>query len=176
MQFNIEVVEVTEEKNKKNSKGGVFNAANVVYRKDGKVEAKSFPDWANKNIYPSLLGLEKGKSYTVTTEKVNGFWQWLAVGDGSEAPPAPSTSSESSYRAPAPAATGKVLGSNYETPAERALKQKYIIAQSSISAAISCFPAGEASPEAVLVVADKFYAYVFNKAQDVSDIQSDLPE
>jgi hypothetical protein len=63
-----------------------------------------------------------------------------------------------------------VLGSNYETPAERAKRQVYIVRQSSINAAIALYvaqnPKGAAvSVEEILKVAGTFEAYVFDQGQ-----------
>ena len=187
MQFTIEVIDVTEEKGKRNARGGVFNALNVAYRKDGKVEAKSFPDWANKDIYPVLQALNKGDVRVVTTEKVNGFWQWLAVGDGNEvvanpagsAPAASSSSGEAAGRA----SIGRVTGSNYETKDERALRQRLIVAQSCLAQAVTFVAAQNPKggdgivADAVLERANQFYDWAWATANtNFSDLQDDIPQ
>jgi len=183
MQFQMTVIQVSEAKDKKNNKGGTFNACDVVYKRDGKVEAKSFPDWANKDIYPTLLALEKDVTYTVTTEKVGDFWKWLSIsrsdtnaaadtsGGVVQSPAAVGVSSSRPQ-----AAAGKILGSNYETREERQQRQKLIVAQSSLSAAIELTSSQKikASPEETTELAEKFYNWVFAVAtKDLSDIESD---
>lgn len=203
MQFNITVIQVTETKGKKNARGGVYNAVNVVYKRDGKVEAKDFPDWANKDIYETLQGLAKDGEYTVTTEKVDGFWKWLNVqpiGSNADAlvggvdnsreqrhqEPVVATGSGSlaggTHSNQTKAGTGKVLGSNYETKEERAHRQKLIVAQSSLSAAIDFAKAIEPKGsthhlEDVKRNAEEFYNWVFSvTTKDLSDIESDIPQ
>lgn len=175
MQFQIEVIESNEVKNKKNARGGQFNAAEIAYKKDGKVEAKSFPDWANKEVYPSLLALKKGDIRVVTTEKVNGYWQWLSLGDpGTDGvstqtgETSNTTSQEHGGNTQAAQSSarpvGRVIGNTYETPEEREIKQRAIIAQTSITSAISLFKQGAADVPSVLEAADNFYNWALDKA------------
>jgi len=183
MQFQLTVIQVSETKDKKNNKGGTFNACDVVYKRDGKVEAKSFPDWANKELYPTLLALEKDATYTVTTEKVGDFWKWLSITPASgedtpkDAVAQPAAASGVSGSRPQGTA-GKVLGSNYETREERQQRQKLIVAQSSLSSAIELFkaqfPKGVPNEMSVIAKAEQIYNWVFAIAtKDISDIESD---
>lgn len=188
MKFQIEVVQVSEAKGKTNARGGKFNSAELVYKRDGKVEAKSFPDWANKDIYPSILACQSGqiKTVDVGNEKVNGYWQWQSISDsdisndGNVVPQQADQRPAQAASRPTTTSTGKVTGSNYETPQERAFKQRCIVAQSSIGSAIAFLglqnPKGNAdlTVDAVLAVADPIYANVMKKAAgDLSDIESD---
>ena len=73
-------------------------------------------------------------------EKQGDFWNVMSINktDGMEVPHIPD-------RVAAPAApttskpAGKVLGSTYDTPEERAKKQVYIVRQSSITASLGYF-------------------------------------
>ena len=184
MQFNITVIQINEVLGKKNNRGGQYNQVEVVYKREGKVEAKAFPDFANKDIYDTLKGLEKDGNYTVTTEKVGDFWKWLSVEKTNNSGVAetdwkvdPVEDAKASVTRSKPA--GKVLGSNYETKDERAQRQKLIVAQSSLSNAIEFAKALEPkgsthSPDDIERVATGFYNFVFSIAtKDLSDIQSD---
>jgi len=195
MQFNIQVIQINEVTGKKNNRGGVYDQVEVVYKREGKVEAKAFPEFANKEIYPILLGLSKDGEYTVTTEKVGEFWKWLSVtASNSGASGTVETSSTSptvgsndvSSGASAAKPTGRVIGSNYETAEERKLrrdfeayKQKVIVAQSSINYAIefakTAEPKGTSlTPDQIRQEAEAYYDWVFATAtKDLSDIKSD---
>lgn len=178
MQFVIQVVEANEKKNQKNSRGGLFNTVEVVYKKDGKVEAKSFPDWANKEIYQSLLTLAKGDVRTVTTEKdSNGYWKWLSLTEGSqqvgpETADNPSASSSGSIGASAGRSGysgSKSSGSTYETSEERARRQVMIVRQSSASTAVALVDTGSITLNgddkagALIEVAKRIEAYVLGE-------------
>lgn len=174
MQIQIEVVQADEVKGKKNSRGGVYSAVELVYKKDGKVEAKPFPDWANAEIYQTLVSLKKGDVRTVTMEKdTNGYWKWLALTEGDSA--AVATEASSGSEQPPRAAngggvrpsTGKVIGSNYETSEERARRQVMIVRQSSISSAIAMLTArnlpAEVDANNVIDVAKRFEHFVLGE-------------
>lgn len=88
----------------------------------------------------------------------------------------------------ATAGRGRVTGSNYETPQERAKRQVYIVRQSSLTTALDLikFNASEArgdvqiAPEAVIEIARKFEEFVFepkatSPAAKFDDMQDDIP-
>ena len=173
MKFQIEVIQVIEETDKTNNRGGKYNAINLVYKKDGKVEPKSFPDWSNKEIYEALKALKQGDLKTITTEKVNGFWKWLKLEsfqrkddleDVTEGTVTEAVSN-SSYK------PGKVIGSNYETKEERAARQILIVRQSCLSTSVALFAAAypkgfdisSMQVDEIRNVASKFEEHVFKK-------------
>lgn len=181
MQFSIEVISRGEPTQAKNNRGGDYKKVEVVYKKDGKVEAKAFADFANKEIFPKLLALNAGDVRVVTSEKVNGFWNWVAIGDagetGSERATTQSTASEPAIATLARKAgyAGTPTGRDYETGVERTARQKYIIAQSSIGAAVATLQTGKAAvdQDAVLKAADTYYQWVMKKGVDFSDMKDD---
>jgi len=186
VQFQITVIQINEVTGKKNNRGGVYDQIEVVYKREGKVEAKAFPEFANKEIYETLKGLEKDGTYTVITEKVGEFWKWLSVAptngaEGTQTSVGTTMSNQPTQPAsPSSKSTGKVIGSNYETPSERALRQKLIVAQSSLSNAVALlsaeFPKGipEGEGGRVEVYTTRFYNLVFDLVtRDLSDIKSD---
>ncbi len=187
MQFQLTLIQASEVLGKKNNKGGTYDQMELVFKRDGKVEAKAFPEFANKDIYPVLKGLEKDATYTVTTEKVGDFWKWLSIVPGNDSgaansdnqSTAPQTAASNAASSRPQAAAGKVLGSNYETRDERQLRQKLIVAQSSMSSAIELFkaqfPKGVPNEMAVTAKAEQIYNWVFTIAtKDISDIESDV--
>lgn len=108
--------------------------------------------------YKFLLNASPGQVLEVKTVKNDkGFWDWVEAGPAGEANAAAAPSGKAVGASPAPRNT-------YETPEERAVKQKYIVRQSSISSAIEYAKLnGKKSPsvEELLVVARQFEDYVF---------------
>lgn len=69
--------------------------------------------------------------------------------------------------------------STYETPEERAVKQIYIVRQSSISSAIGLLTTGAKVPpdaDAVLEVAKKFETFVFGSTKEPIDVTTAFDE
>src|SRR2546429_2230137 len=149
MQFQIEVLSVTGPiKNQKGQKS--WNVFEVAYKKDGKIEGKKILDFGNPEVYKLVGQAKQGEVYTVTSEKINDFWNWTGFTKSE-----PGTAQAPQASAPSPAesskgtktpegrtnsgSSGRVTGSNYETPEERARKQRFIIRQSSLTTALTYF-------------------------------------
>ena len=192
IQFNIEVLSVSPVSDETGKGGGKYKKLEVAYKRldrDGKVEGKPIFDFANKDIFKAVSELHVGDVKQITAEKNDGgYWQWTAI-DEPAAPketadkPADASPARKSY--PAKAGVGKVTGSNYETPEERAIrrafeveKQKYIVAQSSISNAIAALDRvkGVVTDKEILELASKFYDYVFSHKDHFSDLEDDIPQ
>lgn len=167
MKFEIQIVECKETKNKKNSRGGSFNAIDLVFKKDGGVKAQSFPDWANQEVYPYLQKAQVGNTYTVVTseEKINGYWKWLQLQEGSTTPSEQQVSNEkvsSTAASGSTEATSRPVNkSNWETTEERAKRQVMIVRQSSISSAVALKPKADIAD--ILDAARQFEAYVLGE-------------
>ena len=167
----IEIINVEREDKPSSNGKGTYGMLTVAYRSNGKVAEKKVMSFTNPGVFKSLEKANKGDSLEVTTVKneKTGYWDWTAVNQGGAA-----------VAQPAQQAT-RVTGSNYETKEERALKQKYIVKQSSLSAAVSLLTVGAKTPptpDDVIALADKFVDYVFNTdAMDaVADsLNDDIP-
>lgn len=128
-----------------------------------------------------MADAQPGQTFDVKTEKDDkGYWQWTSVervapGAAAEVAPAPSASTSRS----ASANTAPAQRTNtYETPEERAIKQVYIVKQSSVANAIALLTTGAKSPpsvDAVLETAQKFTDFVFGKP-DLFKQANDLPQ
>lgn len=128
-----------------------------------------------------MADAQPGQTFDVKTEKDDkGYWQWTSVervapGAAAEVAPAPSASTSRS----ASANTAPAQRTNtYETPEERAIKQVYIVKQSSVANAIALLSVGVKSPpsvDAVLETAQKFTDFVFGKP-DLFKQANDLPQ
>ena len=132
---------------------GSYEKLEIAYKgDDGQVKGKklmSFGDSAN--AFKALKSATPGQYYDVVSEKIGDYWVWTKaeLSDGSN------NASKAPVEAPK-ATSGKVLGSNYETPEERAKKQVYIVRQSSITAALSFLNNKAKSVSEVVQVAKEF--------------------
>lgn len=152
------LISITAVAVEKSPKGHTF--ANVSFTRDGKAETRKIMSFSG-DVYKQLLEYKEfPKNVNVTLEKDNkGYWQWKAIesaggNDGTTGP----------QNVTASKGNGRVIGSNYETPEERARRQVYIIRQSSISSAIQLLGAQEYSVpvEKVLEIAKTFENYVMD--------------
>lgn len=182
--FKIEVIGLTGPTYVKTPRGG-YNSLEVAYKgPDGKVAGKKLVDFTNKEVFSFFTKTKSGDKVQVEAEKdANNFWQWNAAAETktseqevSQAPEGERIDEAGSIpsnagRAAASAATrGKVTGSNYETPDERALrrafdqlKHRQIGRQGCINSAIAYMNANfkEVTVEDVLETAEKFRAWSF---------------
>jgi len=159
----ITLVDVSTPQVTKTAKGQ-YQAIEVSYKNEqGQIQGKKLMSFSNPTVFKAIQEFAKGDILNVEAVKDDqGYWQWKAVqkSDGSE--PVPTSR---------PATTGgKVTGSNYETPEERAKRQVYIVRQSSISSAIELLKSNgnDVKVDNVLSVAKQLENYVFGN--------SDTPE
>jgi hypothetical protein len=145
--------------------GKPYTYLELAYKgNDGKVNGKKvMPFGESRVVFESLSQAQPGEAYDVTMVKNEGtgYWDWTNAkkADGTATNTVTSSVAiTSAERQPA----GKVTGSNYETPEERAKKQVYIIKQSSISSAIALSAQKKVAStvEEILGVAKQFEAYV----------------
>lgn len=173
MSIQIEVVNVSAPVFVKTAKGG-YNQIEVAYKQDGKVTGKKLLDFASPQAYNVLKGAASGSVFLVETSKnAAGYIQWdsvagasgdAGVSEGNAGETQAETRSSSQERTTGRGAgvSGRVVGSTYETPAERAVKQAAIINQATLNAAIEytkAFPEDN-SIENVLTTARKFRDFV----------------
>jgi len=144
----------------------------------GKIESKKLmPFGAQEAAFKALSGAKQGDVFEVTVVKnAAGFNDWTSC---VQAAPGTEVAAQSNM-------AGAIMGagsinksvqvkSTYETPEERAIKQRYIIKQSSLSGAINLLTVGAKSPpatETVLALADALVAYVMETPEAV--VKKDL--
>ena len=138
-----------------------YSKAAVTYTYNGEARTQNIMSFTNPSIFAKVQ--EKvGQEVEITiTKNAAGYNEWASLDEVGTAPAA----LETTDRAPAVASTTRVSGSNYETPAERAIKQVYIVKQSSLSTAVAL--AGHIdqpprSPEDIIETAQKFVDWVFD--------------
>lgn len=140
--------------------GGTYPAWQLIFSAaNGKVE--SIVKHMNSlkftpGLRSSLEGLSVGDDVTVTFEKKGAFNEVTAITKGIVDTPAigPTTG------------TTKVAGSNYETKEERAARQRLIVRQSSLTAALAFLGGKPGEIHNVLKVADEFCNWVFEVKPD----------
>lgn len=172
----VKVVSVNREDVPNKNGKGTYGKLTVAYRDDkGKLSEKSILSFTNPAVFKAFERAEAGAEINVKSEKVGDYWNWTAIlTDGETSSP---------QQAPANNGATRVTGSNYETKEERALKQRYIVKQSSLSAAVSILTVGAKTPpevDAVIALADKFVDYVFEEKKvdlsiGIQDINDDIP-
>lgn len=164
----IEIVAVEQEERKSGSGTGSYNMLTVTYKSNGRVAEKKIMSFVNPSVFEGMKGLDKGDVREVTSVKneKTGYWDWTAVGAEGSAPPP-------SALASSPTATTRVTGSTYETKEERAVKQRYIVRQSSISNAIASLGAnlGVLKSKDVIKLAKEYEEYVFGEVSEVVEDQ-----
>lgn len=175
-QLHIEILTVGTPVFTKTARGG-YNSLEVAFKNhsfEGKVEGKKLVDFNDKAVFEFFKGLKQGDQVLVTKEKgeTDQFWRWVeaSLSDGTVPAKAPQASPEVNTSGPSKpvGSTGRVTGSNYETPEERAKKQVYIVRQSSLTTAIELFKAvGNQNIQAtdVIEMAKVFEQYVLEKPE-----------
>jgi len=173
----IEIVDVVREEKPSSNGKGTYGALTVTYRSNGKIAEKKLMSFANPTVFKYFEKAVKGDTVDVTSVKneKTGYWDWTGIGTGEAQVATPSSANTS--------ATTRVTGSNYETKEERAVKQRYIVRQSSVANAISALAiSAKSTPKSgeIITLAKQFEEYVFSipSALDmlVNELESDIPE
>ena len=157
----IEVVNVGEEQTIPTARGG-YKQFELAYKSEGRVNGKVLRDFSDKAVYEACRSLQPKDVATVVIAKEAGrdgreFWNWKSVSAGGSAP-ASQTAAASAAKP-----TGRVTGSNYETPEERAQRQVFIVRQSSITAALKILEMNGKNPSVtdVILLSEQLKNYVF---------------
>lgn len=154
-----------------------YKKADVVYTWQGNNRKQTVMSFSNPDVFKTLQGLKTPVDVDVELTKSDGkdgkeYTNWSKVTVGGSAPQA------------AGVVVNKVVGSNYETAAERAKRQLMIVRQSSIANALTYFSdvnneEGPAAVSAVLEIAQQFVDFVYGtneKLGSMDGIEQDIPE
>lgn len=151
-----------------------YSKATVAYSFNGEARTQSVMSFSNPAVYaaiskPEIIGTEVE---VTVTKNDGGYNQWSGIGEAGTSSPDTSPRAESTGTA----APTRVTGSNYETPAERAQKQVYIVKQSSITAALSFLK--DSTPnnftqDDVIKTAQVFVDFVFDTDKSMAGLKSD---
>lgn len=168
--------------------GKPYSYIELAYKgEDGKVQGKKvMPFGESKQVADMLDQAQPSEVWNITMVKNEGtgYWDWTNAkkSDGTA-----TTTTEASVALTTRQPAGKVIGSTYETPEERAKKQVFIVKQSSISNAITLLLAngGQTTVEEVLLTAGKFERYVFSLEEvaipkkvdslSITEMEDDIP-
>lgn len=150
--MRIKVESLGEEISKKAGKG-FYKTFKVNYTSDGQARSKDLVSF-EKEVYDAIKNSSVGDQFDIALVKNGNFWNWKEAKKvvGEEA---------------APAAKGTSYQSNarFETPEERALRQVYIIRQSSLAQAVAysgLLGEDDRDLDTILNIADTFTQYVLN--------------
>lgn len=151
-----------------------YSKAAVTYSYNGEARTQNIMSFTNPAIFKAVQ--EKvGQEVEITiTKNAAGYNEWASLDDVGSG--ATTSSPPSATPTPSSAATTRVTGSNYETAAERAARQVYIVKQSSISAAVALATNNKekATPAEIIAHAQSFVDYVFDKDTSMESLESDV--
>jgi len=169
--MQVTVVNVSRE-DRPNKTGGTYGVLTVAFRNaEGKLTEKKLMSFQNPQVFKHFERVSPGDLVEVTSVKVGDYWQWTAIGVATVVAPADSTSK----------ATAAPPKSNYETSEERADRQRLIVRQSSLSAAVNVLTVGAKAldKEAVKALARDFEEWVFRvdtpKIDSFDTMEDDIP-
>jgi hypothetical protein len=180
--MQINVIKVATEQRQGKKPGSQYSQLTVTYKSDrGDIKEKKIMSFANPAVYNTLKDAKDGDVFEVATQKDGEYVNWTSAvlygGDGGMA--VVPTKSVSDSRGAEPKAMG--TRSTYETPEERALRQRLIVRQSSISNAVEILTTGAKTPpdvDSVFGLAEKIHDWVYIKPdlfQEKNNLDTDIP-
>jgi len=174
MAFKIKIVEVNIEEVRQGK--NKYDKAAVVYSFNGQNRTQNIMSFSNPAIFAKVRDMKVGQEYNVeVTKNDKGYNQWAAIESVA------ASTSDTAKSVPT-----RTNVSTYETAQERAIKQLYIVRQSSISSALEYLkntqPNGEYGVSDVLDVAQSYVDFVFNQpskelgqeSSNLMDLENDL--
>jgi hypothetical protein len=186
LNIQITVIAAPKVEHVANGKGG-YDKVELTYKdQDGRVSQRKLVSFTNQDLFNKVKAARIDETYSVNMEKGEKYWEWKSF-EPSMGEPSMSSSvvSSTAPRTAAPASPAAARIGNYETSEERAARQRYIVRQSSISAALD-FTKHNANKAAITVdevldAASRFEAFVFGekldeKADPFAGFQDDIPE
>lgn len=182
--MEINIIDVAQPVTSTNRNGREYQSLEVTYKDDqGRVSSKKLMSFSNPEVFKTAQTWEKGDAVNIAMQKDDaGYWQWTKVLADGEVAPAPTNASAggASTSAPKPNAATRVTGSNYETKEERALRQRMIVRQSSLSNAVATLathgkPLSSADVVSLAKQYEQFVMGEANLANSVDDLANDIP-
>lgn len=172
IKLRITIVEVTVEDITKGKSS--YQKANVVYSFNGRNSNKTIVSFSNPQVFAFLRSVAPGTEVEVTTGKdAQGYSVWsnaTAIASDSGATATGAT----------PAPKSVKYDDQRETREERAMRQAFIIKQSSLSNAVAALTAGAKAPpawEAIEQLADLMYEYVtWSAEKDLASSNSNIED
>ena len=178
--MRIEIINV-QAATKPTKTGKTYVQLDVAYKnltRDGKIEGKKIMPFQNPDVHANLQKATMGQVFEVTTVKEGEYWQWsnvqeVAKGSNMEPQTSAASSGYASKGTPSPKST-------YETPEERAARQRLIVRQSCLSNAVETLKVDKkgVDPTEALKLAERYVGWVFGEEAkvDVPDVGFDYME
>lgn len=165
------------------TKTGSYQMADVAYKNNsfqGKVEGKKVMSFgATANSFKTLATAQPNETYDVEVVKNDkGYNDWVSMQKAGDIPQ-PATVQGVQNVSNVQRGSTAAPRSTYETPEERAIKQVYIVRQSSLGVASGLLSVGAKTPPAadtVIDLAKKFEAFVFGKTDPGPSGFADFPD
>ena len=171
--MRIEIINV-QAATKPTKTGKTYVQLDVAYKnltREGKIEGKKIMPFQNPDVHANLQKATMGQVFEVTTVKEGEYWQWsnvqeVAKGSNMEPQTSAASSGYASKGTPSPKST-------YETPEERAARQRLIVRQSCLSNAVETLKVDKkgVDPTEALKLAERYVGWVFGEEAKV-----DVPE
>ena len=178
--MRIEIINV-QAATKPTKTGKTYVQLDVAYKnltREGKIEGKKIMPFQNPDVHANLQKATMGQVFEVTTVKEGEYWQWsnvqeVAKGGNVEPQTSAASSGYASKGTPSPKST-------YETPEERATRQRLIVRQSCLSNAVETLKVDKkgVDPTEALKLAERYVGWVFGEEAkvDVPDVGFDYME
>ena len=178
--MRIEIINV-QAATKPTKTGKTYVQLDVAYKnltREGKIEGKKIMPFQNPDVHANLQKATMGQVFEVTTVKEGEYWQWsnvqeVAKGSNMEPQTSATSSGYASKGTPSPKST-------YETPEERAARQRLIVRQSCLSNAVETLKVDKkgVDPTEALKLAERYVGWVFGEEAkvDVPDVGFDYME
>jgi hypothetical protein len=178
--MQIEVINVSPPTDEKSARGMTYQKCEVTYKNltfQSKVEAKILVSFSNPQLFDTLSKSQFKDVFTIVRQKneKTNYWDWIGLEDSANITTNNSQTGETNL---SPA--NKTPRSTYETPEERAERQRFIIRQSSLSNAIAMyqhksFEKVSLEPELILSVAKQFEDYVYGNITASENSFAEMP-
>ncbi len=178
--MRIEIINV-QAATKPTKTGKTYVQLDVAYKnltREGKIEGKKIMPFQNPDVHANLQKATMGQVFEVTTVKEGEYWQWsnvqeVAKGGNMEPQTSAASSGYASKGTPSPKST-------YETPEERAARQRLIVRQSCLSNAVETLKVDKKGVDTTeaLKLAERYVGWVFGEEAkvDVPDVGFDYME
>ena len=178
--MRIEIINV-QAATKPTKTGKTYVQLDVAYKnltREGKIEGKKIMPFQNPDVHANLQKATMGQVFEVTTVKEGEYWQWsnvqeVAKGSNMEPQTSAASSGYASKGTPSPKST-------YETPEERAARQRLIVRQSCLSNAVETLKVDKkgVDPTEALKLAERYVGWVFGEEAkvDIPDVGFDSME
>jgi hypothetical protein len=171
-EFDVRIVSVTLDTQCAKNGGGTYPGCEVIYKTaDQQVQTKNMHNNTfkfNKELRNQLSVLVAGDYAHIVVKKEGDFANWVSakkVDAPAKAPEQPTAAAQRTGNATAaPAPTQAAVRSNYETPEERAARQRFIVRQSCLDYAIKFYGFDKSyipSDQDIMAQAEVFVNFVF---------------